>query len=109
MIDTLISSIYIIVPGELLAIVVFWVMNKKLGDSPKKIDVISILKGILERVVILTGLLIGFPQVLILFGALKIGTRIKNDHPVSNDYYFIGNMTSVLLVLVYYILIQATI
>lgn len=35
-----------------------------------------------------------------LFGALKIGTRIKADeNKVSNDYFLIGNMISVSLVL----------
>ena len=56
--------------------------------------------GIIERfflyLCILTGIYHGFT----LFGALKIGTRIKADeNKVSNDYFLIGNMISVSLVL----------
>lgn len=64
------------------------------------------LKGILERLVIYVGILSGYPHTLTLFGALKIGTRIKNEHPISNDYYLIGNLMSVLLVLIYLIVVR---
>lgn len=99
-------SIGTFVVGEGVAFLVFRSLNMKFSGLAKKTDKWSIAKGFLERIVLLTGLLTGFPQVLILFGALKIGTRIKNEHPVSNDYYFVGNMVSVLFVLVYFIIIK---
>jgi hypothetical protein len=59
-------------------------------------------KGELERSMLMLGLWVGVPQVFILFGALKIGSHIKDDKSeVPNDYFLIGNVTSVLLCLIY--------
>lgn len=56
--------------------------------------------GIIERGFIYLCLLTQVYHGLTLFGALKIGTRIKDDeNKVSNDYFLIGNMISVGLVL----------
>jgi hypothetical protein len=42
--------------------------------------------GVLERLFLYVGLIQGVAQSLILFGALKIGTRIKNEEDkISND------------------------
>jgi hypothetical protein len=46
------------------------------------------------------------PYVLGFFGALKLGTRLdtdKNDR-VSNDYFLIGNLMSILLVVISYLI-----
>lgn len=57
------------------------------------------LLGVLERLFLYVGLMQGFGQSLILFGALKIGTRLKNEEDkISNDYFLVGNIISVLLV-----------
>ncbi len=57
------------------------------------------LLGVLERLFLYVGLMQGFGQTLILFGALKIGTRLKNEKDkISNDYFLVGNLVSVLLV-----------
>ncbi len=65
----------------------------------------SIVKGVIERLVVYLGLLLNFAPILILFGALKIATRIKeDDEKISNDYFLIGNFLSVLLVLLAVIL-----
>ena len=55
--------------------------------------------GVLERLFLYVGLIQGVEQSLILIGALKIGTRIKNEEDkISNDYFLVGNIVSVLLV-----------
>jgi hypothetical protein len=43
----------------------------------------------------------GFTTVLVLFGALKLGTRLHDEQgcAVSNDYFLVGNLFSVLIVL----------
>ncbi|SDD23155.1 hypothetical protein SAMN04488104_102029 [Algoriphagus faecimaris] len=52
--------------------------------------------GIIERLFLLSGIYHG----LVLFGALKIGTKIKTEeNKISNDYFLIGNMISVGIVL----------
>lgn len=57
--------------------------------------------GIIERIFLYLCMLTQVYHGLILFGALKIGTRIKvDDNKVSNDYFLIGNMISVSMVLV---------
>ncbi len=56
--------------------------------------------GIIERFFLYLCLLTGVYHGFTLFGALKIGTRIKTDeNKVSNDYFLIGNMISVSLVM----------
>lgn len=61
----------------------------------------EIIKGVLERLFIIIGVLIGYPQVIIAFGALKIGTRFQKNSKISNDYFLIGNFISVLVSLLY--------
>jgi hypothetical protein len=109
MIEMGITVLSVFVVGELFALLIFKGLNTIFSGLSAKKDVLSMWKGLLERGVVLIGLVIGFPQILILFGALKIGTRLKNDHPVSNDYYFIGNMISILLVLTYYMCVKAVV
>ena len=48
------------------------------------------------------GLILGVQSVIIAFGALKIGTRLtpSSRHRVANDYYLIGNLTSIILALI---------
>lgn len=58
------------------------------------------MSGVLERLFLYVGLTQGFGQSLILFGALKIGTRLKNEEDkISNDYFLAGNFISVILVI----------
>jgi hypothetical protein len=65
-----------------------------------------VVKGVLERLFMFLALIHGIPQAMIAFGALKIGTRFiaEENKKISNDYFFIGNTTSLLLTLVYLIL-----
>ncbi|MCE7057630.1 hypothetical protein LZF95_23310 [Algoriphagus sp. AGSA1] len=49
--------------------------------------------GIIERIFIWLCLTSGIYHGLVLFGALKIGTRIKADEDkISNDYFLIGKI-----------------
>ena len=43
----------------------------------------------------------GIESVMALFGAVKIATRFKEDQDskISNDYFLIGNLTSVTIVI----------
>ena len=57
----------------------------------------SILKGLLERTFIVVSPYLNITQSLTLLGALKIATRIKDgEDGVSNDFFLIGNLISVL-------------
>lgn len=84
-----------------MEIAVNLVINIWLGIKNTTIN--SLLKGMLERVFLIAGMLFGFPQVIIAFGALKIGTRLHEDKnsKISNDYFLIGNFISLLGALVY--------
>ncbi|RUA33088.1 MAG: hypothetical protein DSY77_10965 [Bacteroidetes bacterium] len=97
------SYIGLIILAELGSILFFWLLAKYNKD---KISFSSIMKGILERAFICFSLLVGYPHVLTLFAALKIATRIKDDSKISNDYYFIGNLVSVSLAILYTLLIE---
>ena len=57
---------------------------------------------------IITGLRLGFPQILIAFVALKIGTRLheENECEISNNYFLIGNLISILAAMVVSALIK---
>lgn len=64
------------------------------------------IKGHFERGMLVLGLAAGFPQILIAFGALKIGTFFKDQDnaKISNDYYLIGNVVSISIAIIYTIL-----
>ena len=125
------AALLVLVIGELAAAwPVFWMLRKKLGpgqpagegaeapdpSQPKKGDW-TVFKGVLERAVLLVGLLAGYPQVIIAFGALKLGTRLHEDFEepapqtsppsrkhkenISNNYFLIGNLVSILLAMFY--------
>ena len=92
-------AILIFLGGELILLLVFEVLKKKIGPEKQRgVFNLSTLKGIFERLTIITGLLLGFPQILIAFGALKIGTRLheEKESEISNNYFLIGNLISIL-------------
>jgi len=92
----------VFVAGEVVATLIFYFLTK--GFS-KKLTVTIASRGWLERAFLLVALLKNLPQALILFGALKIGTRLKEgENKISNDYFLVGNLISVLLALIYYII-----
>ena len=96
----LITYSCIFVSCELIAFMVFPVVRRLIAGRPilKKPD-IETFKGILERLVIFVGLTTGHSTVLVMFGALKLGTRLhdEGDKDVSNNYFLIGNFLSVLI------------
>ncbi|MEK0371020.1 MAG: hypothetical protein QQN55_07695, partial [Nitrosopumilus sp.] len=49
------------------------------------------------------GLLHGFPQIIIAFGALKLGTRLHEEKgsEISNTYFLTGNLISILMAMIY--------
>lgn len=84
---------------EILVNGIFHVLNKFLKPDERRS--LSIFKGILERLFLVVGITIGYPHVIIAFGALKIGTRFQRDTKISNDYFLIGNFISLLGATVY--------
>ena len=63
---------------------------------------ISTFKGVMERLVISVFLISNFPPILIVFGTLKLGTRISEHKEIKNDYFLIGNLSSILVALIYF-------
>ncbi len=95
--------------GEFICIFVFNYIKKTLGtDKERSFAGLSILKGILERLVMFIGLLHDYPQILIVFGALKLGTRLYQDknEDITNNYFLIGNFVSLLMAMIYTIVTQ---
>jgi hypothetical protein len=92
--------------GEIIAFFLFTWVRKKFSGG-KKVDW-SILKGLIERLMLLLGFVAAIPTVIVFFGAIKLGTRLKesNDSPISNDYFLIGNILSAIIVLLEYVFFQ---
>jgi hypothetical protein len=100
-------ALAVFIPGEIAGLFIFALVKKTIGPPRAGLGpVVSVLKGILERAVLVVGLLGGFSQVLIAFGALKIGTRLRADQgsEVSNNYFLVGNLVSMLLAMLYAII-----
>ncbi|MDJ0763348.1 MAG: hypothetical protein QNJ97_10195 [Myxococcota bacterium] len=91
--------------GELLGLLIFSLLkNHYLGkdkNSPHRKG--AALKGLLERTTICLGLLHGFPHIITAFAALKLGTRLheEKENSISNAYFLVGNLLSLLLAIVY--------
>ncbi|MEP1032396.1 hypothetical protein [Ekhidna sp.] len=92
------SAIFVI--GELIALVIFFLVTKMFRRS---LTLSSVLRGALERGFLFIILLVNLPQGMAFFGALKIATRLKDDDKISNDYFLVGNLVSVLIVVGYYL------
>ena len=63
---------------------------------------ISVFKGGLERFIVYLCLIIGLSQIIVVFGALKIGTRIDKNEKIKNDYFLIGNFSSLFIAVLYH-------
>ncbi len=88
---------------EVVALVVFPILNHYLGpENATAWDRKAILKGALERLVLYTALIHDYPQMLIAFGAMKLGTRLHEEQgsEISNTYFLVGNLLSMLLAMV---------
>lgn len=82
-------------------------LYKRLGFDFK-----SIIKGVAERLFLVVCLLNGYNHGLTLFGALKLGTRLKRNDDTGgddkrfNDYYLLGNLISVSIAIGYVALLK---
>jgi len=94
-------NIAIYVVGELAALPIFYLITKMFK---RDLTLSSVLRGALERLFLYIILLVQLPQGLAFFGALKIATRLKDDDKISNDYFLVGNLASVLMVIGYFYL-----
>ncbi|MEM7776481.1 MAG: hypothetical protein AAF732_12800, partial [Pseudomonadota bacterium] len=66
--------------AEVVGLPVFYALRLWLGPhAGRYIFSIETFKGAIERLVVLVGLLSGFPQILIAFGALKIANRLADE------------------------------
>jgi len=84
---------------ECIINLVFHFVSRKLkSDENRKL---SVFKGVLERIFVISGLMLGYPHVIIAFGALIIGTRFQGTSRISNDYFLIGNFISLLAALLF--------
>lgn len=85
---------------ELVGLGVFPIMLRRHFQPTASFSWFSVAKGSLERLVLMVGMTMTMSSVLVLFGALKIGTRISENENerISNDYFLVGNLMSVLLV-----------
>lgn len=104
----ILKIILILLGGEMVIHFVLFLLSKFFGKVTKdKITRRSILKGILERIFIVVSLHHNVAQALTLLGALKIATRIKDtEDKVSNDFFLVGNLMSVLFGIAYYIILK---
>src|SRR5882672_8970163 len=104
----ILQAVGFLIAGEIIIHFLFFMISRMIGKSNKdKINAVSILKGILERIFVVVSLWFAMTQSLTLLGALKIATRIKdNEDKVSNDFFLIGNLISVLFGIGYYVLLN---
>ncbi len=94
--------------GEIGAFFIFKMMNYFLENKLEFHVNISVVKGMVERLFMFLALVYNFPHAMIAFGAIKIGTRIKLDEKISNDYFFLGNMISLILTILVLELIRTS-
>jgi hypothetical protein len=100
--------VLILLGGEIVIHFILFLLSKFFGKATKdRISLRSILKGILERIFIVVTLYHNMTQALTLLGALKIATRIKDtEDKVSNDFFLVGNLISVLFGIAYYVIFK---
>lgn len=108
-------SFLLFVTGELIAnLIVFRYIKNYFDPSQNKSENqkkflyldISIFKGVLERFVLFVSLYFAYTPILVVFGALKLGTRLVDSKDrISNDYFLVGNFTSILIAILYTIIL----
>jgi hypothetical protein len=54
------------------------------------------------------GLASSLPTIIVFFAALKLGTRLKDqqESKITNDYFLVGNITSVAMAILEFLLYQ---
>ena len=95
----------ILLAGEIIIHLLFFAISKFIGKSNRdRINVATIIKGLLERTFVVVVLVLSLPSALTILGALKIATRIKDEEDkVSNDFFLIGNLVSIMFGIMYYL------
>ncbi|WP_146194102.1 hypothetical protein [Brumimicrobium oceani] len=68
---------------------------------------LSVFKGVLERFIMAIGLILVIPTILVVFGAIKLGTRFmeskeENAQKIENDYFLVGNFSSIAISILYF-------
>lgn len=104
------AALLVFVCQEIAGLLVFPLINHFLGpENLKAWDPKSILKGMLERFVLLTAFIHGYPQMLIALAAMKLGTRLHEEQnsEISNTYFLIGNLLSIWFTMVSAVIIEA--
>ena len=103
MIEEYLKALGIFACGEIFSLVIFPILNCFLGPGAHKAwDALAIFKGIIERLVLFTALVHGYPQILIAFGAMKLGTRLhdEKESTISNSYFLLGNLLSMFIAII---------
>jgi len=103
--NPLFSFLVIFGIGEITAYMVFrlliFFLQGTLTWTPDR----QCLKGILERLFLFLCLAMAIPQGVIAFAALKVGARFTKDaREITADYFFIGNIVSLLFAVAYYLI-----
>jgi hypothetical protein len=95
----------VFIGGECAAYFIFLLVKRIFNNQWQwQID-LQVVKGWLERLFLFLCLVYNLPHALIAFGAIKIGTRVNDEeNKISNDYFFVGNMVSLLLVVLFYVI-----
>ncbi len=95
----------ILIVGEAVSVGPFYLINRSFNQGQKGVSIQSIIKGNVERLFLFLLLVNSLPQSFIVFGALKIATRLKDQSDkISNDYFLIGNLVSLILSIAYYLI-----
>lgn len=93
-----------VVAGELVLHMLLFALSRSIGKQSKdRITLSSILKGITERTFVVVVLQMQIASALTLLAALKIATRFKDEeNKVTNDFFLMGNLISILFGIGYY-------
>ena len=105
-----IPALIVFIGQETAGLIIFPIMNRNLRLKGKKAwDAALILKGILERLVLFTALIHGYPQILIAFAAMKLGTRLHEEQnsEITNTYFLSGNLISIFLAMIGSIVVKS--
>ncbi len=109
MITPIIVFIVIFIASEVITSPIYMLVRRRFSHRYKNpVFNIEASKGLLERFVLLLGLILNFPQVLIVFGALKIANRLQpeSSDDKAKNYFLIGNLLSLLFVFLNYAIIN---
>ncbi len=76
--------------------------NEQQGQKKFLFLNLSTFKGIFERFIISVGLILGIVPIIIVFATIKLGTRFDKTKDIKNDYFLIGNLSSILIAVFYH-------